>query len=76
MEYKEELRRVLYQFRDLWCQNIDLETIDEFIEQEVANKNFVLSGVIGSLPTSPRYCMECGSRIIKEELYCEYCRRQ
>ena len=32
--------------------------------------------VSGSLPTgTPRYCMECGSRIIKEELYCEYCRR-
>ena len=50
----------------------------DYISPEKAMERILLLfGVSSSLPTgTPRYCMECGSRIIKEELYCEYCRRQ
>ena len=40
---KDELTQALYLFRDLWCQNIDISTIDEFIDdyaqQQVRNLN-------------------------------------
>ena len=29
---KDKLTEIMYLFRDLWCQNIDLSTIDEFID--------------------------------------------
>lgn len=29
---KEKLTEIMYSFRDLWCQNIDLSTIDKFID--------------------------------------------
>jgi len=40
---KDELTKALYLFRDLWCQNIDISTIDEFVDdytqQQVKNLN-------------------------------------
>lgn len=48
---KEKLTEIMYLFRDLWCQNIDLSTIDEFIddlaEREV--KLFAIPDVSESL---------------------------
>ena len=40
---KDKLTQALYLFRDLWCQNIDISTIDEFVDdytqQQVKNLN-------------------------------------
>ena len=48
---KEKLTEIMYLFRDLWCQNIDISTIDEFIddlaEREV--KLFAIPDVIKSV---------------------------
>ena len=48
---KEKLTEIMYLFRDLWCQNIDISTIDEFIddlaEREV--KLFSIPDVIKSV---------------------------
>lgn len=29
----EQLKADLYKFRDMWCQNIDIATIDEYVDE-------------------------------------------
>lgn len=61
---KEKLTEIMYLFRDLWCQNIDLSTIDEFIEDiaEREVKLFAIPDVIKSV------CEKCGGIKV-----CEIC---
>ena len=63
---KEKLTEIMYLFRDLWCQNIDLSTIDEFVndlaEREV--KLFAKPDVIKSV------CENCGK---DEAVICQSC---
>ena len=29
----EQLKADLYKFRDMWCQNVDISTIDEYVDE-------------------------------------------
>lgn len=56
---KEKLTEIMYLFRDLWCQNIDLSTIDEFIE-DLAEREVELF----SIPDVSK-CAKCTPNIIE-----------
>lgn len=55
---KQELSQALYLFRDLWCQNIDLSAIDEFVESVLVDQP--------DKPTEWIYDIDCASEILMQ----------
>jgi len=67
---KEKLTEIMYLFRDLYCQNIDISTIDEFIDDYYPNQ-LPQADVIKSVCKCKTHSLDAD--IGQEIRYCRHC---